>query len=516
MVEQLMSPAAFDYPLKSIERIETHISWVILTDRYAYKIKKPLQLDFLDFSSLERRHYFCEEELRLNRAWASDIYLDVVAITDDAGQATFSGSGKVIDYAVRMRRFEQDMRLDRQLALGELTESDMRDLGKEVATRHIAAAVVSSKFRQRVLAMTSQQMRDNFTALDGYVEPPALALLREWTEAELHAKAGTIEQRFDAGFTRDCHGDLHLANLVRMPDGIRAFDCIEFNADLRRIDVFCDIAFLVMDLLAKERPDLAAYFLNRYLEHGGDYAGVDLLDMYFVYRCLVRAKVAVISSQECDAEKQRLLHIAEANRYCRIASQQTRKPAPTLVIMSGLSGSGKSWVSARLMAALPAIRLRSDLERKRLFGLSATADSHSDINKGIYARHSSSEVYEYLIKTAKLILTARHHVILDATFLHAADRSLALDMADSCGFAAVIVAVHAPLKLMRQRLQDRAAAAIDVSEAGLEVLEHQRSVAQPPTAEELERTIQFENVGQPDINGLLAATRRSAESFRHR
>ena len=515
LVEQLMLPAAFDYPVESVERIETHISWVILTDRYAYKIKKPLVLDFLDFGDLERRRFYCDEELRLNRPWARDIYLDVVAITDDAGQARFGGSGTAIEYAVRMRRFDQDMRLDHQLDLGLLTVDDMHDLGKAVATRHMAAPVVSSNFRQRVLRMTIQQIRDNFAAIDGYVEPDSMSSLLEWTEHELRDAAAVFEQRFDAGFARDCHGDLHLANLVRMPDGIRAFDCIEFSEDLRRIDVFCDIAFLVMDLVAKERSDLAAHFLNRYLEHCGDYAGVALLDMYFVYRCLVRAKVAVIGSQECDVEKERLRNIAEADRYGRIALRQTRKPAPTLVIMFGLSGSGKTWVSERLMAALPAIRLRSDVERKRLFGLSVTADSESDINKGIYAEHSSRDVYEQLLKTAKLILTSRHHVILDATFLHTADRNLALEMADSGGFSAVVVAVHAPLNLMRERLQNRAHEAVDASEARLEVLEHQLSIAEPPTAAELERTIEFENVGRPDMNGLLTAIRRSAGSSRH-
>jgi len=508
LVEQLMLPAAFDYPVAAVELIETHISWVILTDRYAYKIKKPLVLDFLDFGDLERRRFYCDEELRLNRPWASDIYLDVVAITDDAGQARFGGSGTAIEYAVRMQRFDQDMRLDHQLDLGQLTVNDMRALGKAVATRHMAAPVVSSNFRQRVLQMTVQQMRDNFAAIDGHVEPDSMSSLLEWTEHELRAAAGIFEQRFDAGFARDCHGDLHLANLVRMPDGIRAFDCIEFSEDLRNIDVFCDIAFLVMDLVAKDRSDLAAHFLNRYLEHCGDYAGVALLDMYFVYRCLVRAKVAVISSQECDVETERLRNIAEADRYCHIALRQTRKPAPTLIIMFGLSGSGKTWVSGRLMAALPAIRLRSDVERKRLFGLSEIAGSGSDINKGIYAEHSSRDVYDHLLKLAKMILTARHHVILDATFLHAADRQLALTMADSCGFAAVIVAVHAPISLMQERLQERGHNAVDASEAGLEVLEHQRSVVQMPTAAELERTIEFENVGQPDIDNLAASILR--------
>jgi aminoglycoside phosphotransferase family enzyme/predicted kinase len=516
LVDQLMSPAAFDYPVKSVERIETHISWVILTDRYAYKIKKPLVLDFLDFGDLEKRHHYCNEELRLNRPWAKDIYLDVVAITIDAGQAKFAGTGTAIEYAVRMRRFDQNMRLDHQLALGLLTTRDMRDLGEEIATRHAGALVVSSDFRQRVLQMTTRQMRDNFSALDGHVDANRLSTLQTWTERELGVASKVFGERFDAGLARDCHGDLHLANLVRMPNGIRAFDCIEFNADMRRIDVVCDYSFLVMDLIAKGRSDLAAHFINRYLERSGDYAGIALLDPYIVYRCLVRAKVAVISSQERELEEERIEDIAEAERYCRIALRQTDKPAPLLIIMFGLSGSGKTWVSERLMAALPAIRIRSDIERKRLSGLAEATRGESDIGSGIYAEQSRGNVYDHLLKTAKSILTAKHNVILDATFLHAADRESALAMADKSGYATVIVNVRAPITVMQTRLQQREQGAVDASEAGLAVLEYQRSAQEPPTAAEFERTIVFDNDGQADIEELLRSIQERGDDPRTR
>lgn len=517
LVDRLMKPAAFDYPVTAIECIDTHISWVILTDKYAYKIKKPVVLDFLNFGSLERRRHFCEEELRLNRPWAGDIYLDVVPITDDGVQARFGGDGTPVEYAVRMRRFDPDMSLDRQLALGRLTVGDMRDLAQAIATRHTEALRVTAPFRQRVLDLTTRQMRDNFSALEGHADQDTLISLHAWTERELAAAASVIADRFDAGFFRDCHGDLHLANLVRMPDGIRTFDCIEFNEDFRRIDVVSDFAFLVMDLVAKDRRDLAAHFLNRYLEQTGDYAGVALLDLYFVYRCMVRAKVAIICSQESAKEHDRQAHLADADHYCRLALCETVKPKPMLILMLGLSGAGKTWVSARLMAALPAIRLRSDVERKRLFGLAETARTQSNINAGIYDPASSHDVYEHLVETADTTLDAGHNVILDAAFLLAEERTRALSMADMRGNAAFIVDVRAPLSLMRKRLQRREQETGEASEAGLNVLEHQLSTAEPLNARERERTIVHNNVDGSDIDKLVDCIRSRANlSIRRR
>lgn len=508
LIEQLMLPAAFDHPVTSIERIETHISWVILTDTYAYKIKKPVALDFLDFSNLEQRRYYCEQELRLNRPWAENIYLDVVAITNNDGRARFGGRGTAVEYAVRMYRFDQDRRLDRQLALGKLKADDMRELGQAVAARHLGAPRAEPKFRRRVLRMTTQQMRDNLAAIEGHVTAETVTSLKEWTESQLETDAEVLAKRYDDGFVRDCHGDLHLANLVRMPDGIKMFDCIEFNEDLRRIDVVCDIAFLVMDLVTNGRRNLAALFLNRYLEYSGDYGGAVLLDLYFVYRCLVRAKVAVICSQESKLQNERLRNIADADRYCRIALRQTWKPAPTLIILFGLSGSGKTWVAAELMASLPAIRLRSDVERKRLFGLSETASSHSEINEGLYTADSCHRVYTHLVTAARVLLNARHNVILDAAFLRASERDIALEMADLCRHQAVIVHVRAPAPLLQQRLQRRQRDAVDASEAGPEILDYQRASFEALSALELTRTIVFDNADGSDVNALAEAIRR--------
>jgi aminoglycoside phosphotransferase family enzyme/predicted kinase len=503
LIEKLMDPGAFDEPPAKIEKIETHISWVILTDRFAYKIKKPLLLDFLDFGTLERRRFYCDEEIRLNRPWAPDIYLDVVAITDDGGRLRFGGDGKPVEYAVRMHRFDENLRLDRQRNAGKLSAEDMRELGQAIAARHGAAPIADVATRERTLHMTSAQIRDNFGPLQGQIDADTLASLQEWTEAELQSNAGLIERRFDAGFFRDCHGDLHLANLVRMPGGIRSFDCIEFSADLRRIDVICDTAFLVMDLVATGRSDLAALFLNRYLECCGDYAGVAQLDLYFVYRSMVRAKVAVICSQECELQNERLKNLVEAGRYCRIALRQTRKPAPLLVIMSGLSGSGKTWVSGQLMARLPAIRIRSNIERKRLFRLPEVASSASGIAAGIYSPGSSHDVYQHLFRTALSLLQTRHNVILDASFLLREHRDAALELADRSNYAAVIVDVRAPQLLMRERIQERGAMAADASEGGADVLDHQLATAEEFTAQQRARTTVFENIAGSEVGDLL-------------
>lgn len=513
LVEQLLTPAAYDHPVTDIKLVETHISWVLLTDKYAYKIKKPLQLDFLDFSDLEKRHYYCKEELRLNRQWASEIYLDVVTINDHGGRARIGGDGPVIEYAVKMRRFSDEMRLDFQLERGELSADDMRELGSEIATRHMRAEVVGRDLRQRVQQTTISQMYDNFSALEGQVDANYLSPLLEWTETQLKILANVINTRIDSGYARICHGDLHLANLVRLEDGIRAFDCIEFNEDLRHMDTVCDYAFLVMDLVAKDRADLAAHFINRYLERCGDYPGVVLLDLYFVYRCLVRAKVASIVSQEQVSPDAQRASIAEAERYCHIALQQIRKPTPVLIIMYGLSGTGKSWVSERLMADLPAIRLRSDAERKRMHGLAEDSHSGSDIAGGIYENASSQAVYEYLLQTAITLLNAGHDVILDATFLRSTYREAALLMADSGGFAAVIVDVRAPDTELLERLARREQDSADVSEAGAGVLDFQRSIVEPLAAAEIDRSIVFNNDGR-GVEKLSSSIRQYRERAR--
>ena len=509
LVEALLRPEAFPHTVDDVELIETHISWVVLAGNYAYKIKKPVVLDFVDFGTLEKRRHFCEEELRLNRPWAPELYLDVVAITGPADAPAIGGDGDALEYAVKMLRFDQDLRLDRQLADGLLTVADMKELGQNIAARHAAAARPDPADRERLLEQALHYFRENFDHLGDILDADEFRLLHDWTERELEKHEATIKQRFDDGFVRDCHGDLHLGNLVRLPSGITTFDCIEFNPDLRNTDVFADVGFLVMDLTEKGHPDLAAHFLNRYLERSGDYEGAILLDLYFVYRCLVRAKVAAIRSREREDEDERAADVSEARDYAAMARRQASNGEPVLVLMHGLSGSGKTWLSERLMAALPAIRVRSDIERKRLSGLDETADSESGIGSGIYSPESSAETYERLYTLADNLLAAGHHVILDAAFLEKKRRVSARSVASSLGVPSVLVCAEAPVDVLRARIEKRAKQKDEASEADLAVLEHQlRTVDLPAPGE---AALIVDTSDEIDIDALVASVRSAGD-----
>ena len=479
LVDSLLDPQAYGHPAPKPVLVETHISWLVLAGDFAYKIKKPLKLDFLDFSDLGKRKFYCEEELRLNAPWAPDIYLDVVPITRAGERARIGGNGEPVEYAVRMRRFDQSDRLDRQLEAGKLTVDDMKALGASIAARHLATEPVAPERRDRVLALIPEFMFDNFSAIAETLDDAAFADIRAWTSRTLDALDARLASRFDEGFVRSCHGDLHLGNLVRLDGRITTYDCIEFNSDLRHVDVMCDTAFLVMDLAARGSRDLASHFLNRYLEVTGDYAGMTVFNLYFVYRCMVRAKVAVIRSSERDSDEDRQTDIDEARFYCALARRQIAVQRPILVLMHGLSGSGKTRVSAELMATLPAIRIRSDLERKRMAGLAETADSRSGIGSGIYADDASRRLYDLLHGLAGTMLDAGHNVIVDAAYLQDWQRQDALETGEARQCGNVLIDVIAPVSVLRERLTARAADREEASEAGVRVLEHQMAIRDP-------------------------------------
>ena len=503
----MLDSRAYGHPAPDPELVETHISWLILAGDYAYKIKKPLKLDFLDFSDLEKRKFYCEEELRLNAPWAPGIYLDVVPICVAGDQVQVGGDGEPVEYAVRMYRFNQSDRLDQQLGAGKLTVDDMTALGARVAQRHLETPPVAPERRDRVLKLTREFMSDNFSAVAGTLDDAAYTEIQAWTVHELDSLAARLAVRFDEGFVRSCHGDLHLGNLVRIDGEITTYDCIEFNADLRHIDVMCDTAFLVMDLMARGSRELASHFLNRYLEVTGDYDGMTVFNLYFVYRCMVRAKVAVIRCTERDCDADRQADIDEAMFYCELARRQISRRRPVLVLMHGLSGSGKTRVSAGLMAALPAIRVRSDLERKRMAGLAETADSRSGIGTGIYADDASRSLYDRLHELAATMLHSGHNVIIDAAYLRHWQRQEAVDSSSACECDRVLIDVCAPETVLRERLLARAADRGEVSEAGVGVLEHQLATRDPIPKSCPFEVIEYDTSGTVDSGALVSAVR---------
>ena len=507
----LLRPEAYPHAVDRVELVETHISWVLLAGEFAYKVKKPVELAFLDFRELERRRFFCREELRLNRFWAAELYLGVVPIGIRDGNPRVGSDGSAVEYAVRMRRFDQVLRLDHQLEAGRLTGNDMLELAAEIAARHQAANRAGPP--ERLLLATKRLMWDNFEDLIGELSHDRIVALHRWTMESLGRHEAKLKERCGKGFYRECHGDLHLGNIVRLASGIKAFDCIEFSVELRQIDVVADYGFLVMDLLARGRTDLAYAFLNRYLEISGDYAGVTLLPLYIVYRCLVRAKVVAIrrrerrSGESSDEDTATLVH------YCKLAQDWTECRRPVLVVMHGLSGSGKTWLSTRLVTAMPAIRIRSDLERKRLCGLEEVADSHSGIASGIYDTSAGRAVYEQLFDAARSMLEAGLDVILDAAFLGGEARARAKHFAAGCGADFVIVQATAPQRTLEKRLRQRAAAGKDASEADRAVLHHQLATSEPLTAEEARLAVTVNTSSETDPSSVVLEVRSRTRRF---
>ncbi len=472
----------------AIECIETHISSVLLADDRAYKIKKPLDLGFLDFSTLERRRYCCHEELRLNARLAPDVYLDVVPITGTPQRPVLGGQGEPIEYAVKMRRFDANALLSKNLAA--LTPELIDAIADKAATFHAGIPAVDPATPYGTPEAVLFPMQQNFDQIRALVDDPAelerLARLERWTQGHYQQLRGLLAQRRAQGLVRECHGDMHLGNMVLEAGEVIIFDGIEFNPSLRWIDTLSEVAFLVMDLDEKGLPGLGGRFLNRYLERTGDYAGLPVLRFYQVYRAMVRAKVAGIRlGQPGLSDPDKAAVLAAYAGYAALAERYTRPAAQALVITHGVSGSGKSRAAGALIEAREAIRVRSDVERKRLAGLAAEARSDSALQGGIYTDDLTGRTYAQLLETCATILDAGFTAVADATFLKQAQRVPFAALAAARGLPFVILAPQGDAALFRRRVAERAAIGADPSEAGLEVLETQLGSVEPLTEEEL-------------------------------
>ncbi|MDV6345071.1 AAA family ATPase [Nitrosomonas sp. Is37] len=479
MIEALLDPACYPHPARRIQHVETHISHVLLTGDFVYKLKKPLNLGFLDFSTLDKRRFYCEEELRLNRRLAPDIYLEVVTFNGEAAAPRLNGPGPVLDYAVKMDQFDPEATLDRLDDLAQLSVQHVDMIASTLADfhLHIPFALLDSPWGKAETIW--QPVAHNFEHIIKQVgEKPEgfqwLETVHQWSAAEHNRLLPDFELRRAQGYVRECHGDLHLGNMAWEAGKLLIFDCIEFNPALRWIDVMSEVAFCYMDLLYRNHHDLASRFLNCYLERTGDYAGMKLLRYYAVYRAMVRAKVAFIraaqsglSSEMAEYERQQGLD------HLRLADRLTRVAKPILVITHGLSGSGKTVFSQSLTMQFEMISLRSDIERKRLAGLDALAKSASSVESGIYSREFSRRTYDYLAELAETLLGAGWHVLVDATFIARWQRELFQQIAMRCGVVFYILDFSVPEALLRQRVQARSAAGRDASEADITVLELQ-------------------------------------------
>ncbi|WP_114416653.1 AAA family ATPase [Marinospirillum perlucidum] len=490
LIQTLKTAAAFPHPTESIQVRETHISWVVLTGEFAYKIKKPVDFGFLDYSTLAKRKQFLELEMQLNQRLAPDFYLDVLPVSGTPEAPRIGDASEPFEYALKMRQFDDSQLLNALQQRGELKEEHLLQLAGEIADFHQQLQGQTPPedlgTPEAIWAPAQQNFDQIRELLDDDSALQQLKRLEDWSVDTYERLQDTLAQRRAQGFVRECHGDLHLGNATLWQGRVVAFDCIEFNPGFRWCDVISDLAFLLMDLEDRGLKKLANITLNHYLEKTGDYQGLELLCFYKVYRALVRAKINLFRLGQPgldDEEKAAVLR--QYRSYTDLAESYTDFHPPYLMITYGVSGSGKSTLTERVVRDLGGIRIRSDVERKRLYNLDAEASSHSQVEGGIYTPEATEKTYQKLTDLADLVLRSCHPVTLDATNLKRAQRDRLREVAENLGLPSLIIALKANEETLRRRLIKRQQSGEKVAEADLEVLEKQLASKEPLGEDEL-------------------------------
>ncbi len=523
----LLSPEAYPHPADRIELVETHISWVLLAGDYAYKIKRPVRYSFIDLTAPERRRFFCEEELRLNRRFAPELYFRVCRIVAPNGKAIIESrddSDRTIEYAVQMHRFPAVDELDNLIDGRRVEPPELESFGRALAQIHarLPAASAASKWGRpaEIHAQIIRNLLDCAEAATVFGTRNDILALRGALEERLPASAVWMAARRANGRVRECHGDLHCRNIVRLRGRLVAFDCLEYEPAFRWIDVADEIAFLSSDLKARGRPLHAQAFRSGYLAESGDYHACRLLAIYEAHRALVRAKVAALSATPSSDAAQRQALSREHGRLIELAAGALAPKAPRLLLMSGLSGSGKTWIARQLAERLCAVHIRSDVERKRRAGLRELAASHAQIGEGLYSSETSAALYEELARAEEDVLGGVISAIIDATFLRRAQRTRFVELAASRGVPLRLIQCEAPEPVLRTRIAERGRTGRDASEADLKVLEWQMAHLEALSPEEEIDTIRV-NTARPDtldrtlraLSGFAARARTSGTSI---
>jgi aminoglycoside phosphotransferase family enzyme/predicted kinase len=511
LIAALQNPALYPHPVDGFRIIETHISWVILTGAYAYKMKKPVDFGFLNFTNLADRKHFCEEELRLNQRMAPDLYLRVLPITGSIDAPVIDGDGEPIEYLLQMREFPQTQLMAEVQARGELTDAHIDALAEQIAQFHLSIPQVPAEHPLNSAEAIVAPMRQNFEQIRPLLTEQSdlqqLDALFDWTETSIARLQPLLAQRTQQGFIRECHGDLHLGNATLIDDRVVLFDCIEFNEPFRLIDIASDAAFLAMDLEDRGLKCQARRFINGWLERTGDYAALELLNLYKAYRALVRAKVNLFRlHQEEDAVQRRVI-LRQYRGYANLAESYSAIPSRFLAITHGVSAVGKSQVALRLVEALGAIRLRSDVERKRLHGAQPEALA-AELDAGIYSTEAGDATYHRLHMLAETALNAGFSVVIDATYLKQQYRQAGWQVAESTGVPFMILTCEAPNAVIEQWLAQRQAQGGDPSDATMAVIKAQQASRDPLSESEQLLNRQIDTPEAGSLDALVSAIRQ--------
>ncbi|MDI3341159.1 MAG: AAA family ATPase [Sphaerobacter sp.] len=483
IVADLSRPEAYPHPATEIAIEETHISIVFLVDDLVYKIKKPVNFGFLDFSTLERRHFFCREEIRLNRRLSQGVYLDVVPVVEVAERLQFFGEGPVVEYAVKMNRLPDHQMLNYLVRTDQVDERVFPALAERLSRFYREAATGPGVDEWGTAEAAHFSIRENLEQTKPYmgsiIAPIQHRLIDEISARFFEQHAALFTRRVETGRIREGHGDLHLAHICVQgprPEDLQIIDCVEFNPRLRCGDVAVDVAFLAMDLDYHGRPDLSRQIVELLSARLDDPDLPLLVHFFAVYRAHVRNKVACFRAAEIAPELPEYVAVkSEAERYIDLATSYLVEPArPTLFLVGGLSGTGKSVIAYRLARALGASLASSDVVRKQIAGRPVESREPVPYGTGIYDPGLTERTYRALLERAHAALASGRSAVLDATFLDPAWRLAARDVAAALGAELLLIECQCPSEVVEQRLARRSGLMTDPSEADWAVYQEQR------------------------------------------
>lgn len=507
LLKSLLKPQSYPETTVSVHLIQTHVSLIFITDNFVYKIKKPVDFGFLNFSTLDRRRFYCNEEVRLNRRLCPDIYLGVVEVRESPGGVSLTGNGKVIDYAVKMKRLPADRMLDRLLTEDKVTDDDLRRIARTIAEFHLNAERGDEIDCYGSIENITRNWEENFQQVAEFVNNVLtqrdLRIIKDWTRSFIAGNEQLFAERVSQGFIRDCDGDIHLENIC-LTDRVYVFDCIEFNNRFRYSDTAADIAFFLMDLDYHGKGGVfSEIFLSEYIAVTGDRKIMQVLDFYKTYRAFVRGKVESFRLLDpLIPEHEKMAAREKAIRYFRLARGYIirRKLPPTLIITCGLMGSGKSTVASALARELGIAIDSSDPVRKEIMAIPAHSHEDAEYGAGIYSQEINDATYRELLARGERALASGHSIIIDATFRRKSDRTRFRNLAERFGVSFYVIQTTCTEKLIRQRLDDRAQRPQEVSDGRWELFRQQKDEFEP--VKEDEGLLIFIDTSRP-INDII-------------
>ncbi len=504
LFDHLKNPKFYGPHVASVELLQTHISYVALTGTFAYKVKKPVNFGFLDFSTLDKRKYFCDEELRLNKRLCPEMYLDVLPITQDGNILTLDGHGTIVEYVLKMKEFPQECIMTNMLLQGKISEETIDRLITILIDFYQTQEPTQEITKHGELLSVKQNIDENFDQtkpmIDITVPKQTFWYIKDEVAKFFERKKDVFGRRMKDGKIYDCHGDLHSGNIVVSGETIHIFDCIEFNDRFRFCDVASDIGFLAMDLDYQNYPYLSSYFIEKYVEQNRDPDVYSLLNFYKSYRAFVRGKVYgfQLNDPHIDPfEKKRLL--ASAKKYFELSQYYTglfsldmQKNKPLMFLIAGLSGTGKSTVARKIAVDYHATLINTDIVRKEVAGIDRFEQHHDQFNTGLYDPKKIDETYEQVMQRASLSLKKGQNVVLDATFQKKKYREMAHHIAGKYHTKLVIVQCICPDIIVKKRLDGRVKKK-SVSDGRWEIYQTQKTTFEPFTVDETCRTIDTSN-----------------------